>query len=243
MDQKQKGAIAVAVAAGLGGVQAADAATYTATLNQVLTYSNNGTAGTAANISSSNTIFSYDDVSNLVTQGTGLLNIRLTTSPSTTLYRTSITGLVVGNGGAASASTYVCTEGNFAGTSNASICGNYSFGGNFTNDSTLTYGPGTSVTRTLGGDDVSIGTAQSIAGYNGFTTVSFTGTELILSNASCSPLGAAGLANCTIPGALNTGIRLRFATVIDNVIPVPAAAWLFGSALGLLGVARRKLAK
>jgi hypothetical protein len=31
-------------------------------------------------------------------------------------------------------------------------------------------------------------------------------------------------------------------TAASTVIPVPAAVWLFGSALGLLGVARRKLA-
>jgi len=32
--------------------------------------------------------------------------------------------------------------------------------------------------------------------------------------------------------------------VVDApVVPVPAAVWLFGSALGLLGVARRRMAK
>jgi hypothetical protein len=37
-------------------------------------------------------------------------------------------------------------------------------------------------------------------------------------------------------------LQVRKLEITGTVIPVPAAAWLFGSALGLLGVARRKLA-
>jgi hypothetical protein len=37
-------------------------------------------------------------------------------------------------------------------------------------------------------------------------------------------------------------LAIRKLEITGTVVPVPAAAWLFGSALGLLGVARRKLA-
>jgi len=32
-------------------------------------------------------------------------------------------------------------------------------------------------------------------------------------------------------------------SLVANVVPVPAAVWLFGSALGLLGFVRRKFAR
>jgi hypothetical protein len=44
-------------------------------------------------------------------------------------------------------------------------------------------------------------------------------------------------------GAITCGtLAIRTLDITGTVVPVPAAAWLFGSALGLLGVARRKLA-
>ena len=68
----------------------------------------------------------------------------------------------------------------------------------------------------LGGDDVSIGPQQSIAEYDdSLTTVN--GTTITVSN---------------IDTGLTEGQRLVFE---QAVIPIPAAAWLFGSALGLLG--------
>ena len=163
MDHKQKSALAIAVAAGLGGVSVADAATYTASLTSILVYSNNGTGGSPSNISSSTATFSYDDVTNLLSQTGGTVNQRVTTAPTSTLYRVFITGLVMGNGGAASAATYSCTEGNFGGNVGASICGNYVFGANFASNSTTTWGPGTAVSRTIGGDDAAAHDAYLVA--------------------------------------------------------------------------------
>jgi hypothetical protein len=231
-----KTALAVAVAASLGGVStAANAATYNATLTGIFTYSNNGTAGTPGNSSSSTATFTYDDVTNLLTQTGGTVNNRVTTSPTSTLYRTLITGLVQGNGGAASASTYVCQEGNFGGNVGASICGNYSLGANFVNESTTTWGPGTATSRTIGGDDSASGPQQSIAFQDGMVTTAFNGTSLTMSNATCT-----GTCTTLPAGSFNSGVRWELST---TVVPVPAAVWLFGSALGLLGVARRKAIK
>jgi hypothetical protein len=228
---KNKAILATAVATAVGGMsQAADAAVYNATLTQVLTYSNNGTAGTAGNISSSTATWTYDDVTGLLTQTGGLFNNRVTTSPTTTLYRTSITGLVIGNGGAASASTYACTEGNFGTGVGASICGNYTLGANFVNESTTTWGPGTAATRTIGGDDAASGPQQSIAALDGMNTVSFNGTTLVMANKTCTGPCA------TLPaGAFNNGQQWTLST---TVVPIPATAWLLGT--GLLGVAGRK---
>jgi len=231
---KNKTILATAVATAVGGVSGtADAATYLATLTQVLTYSNNGTAGTAGNITSSTATWTYDDVTNLLTQTGGTFNNRVSTAPTTTLYRTLTTGLVIGNGAAASATTFVCSEGNFGNGVGASICGNYNLGGNFVNESTATWGPGTATSRTMGGDDVVVGDQQSISGLDGFNTISFNGTTLVLRNASCSTAGA-GLVNCTNPGAFNVGQQWTMATVV----PIPATAWLLGT--GLLGVAGRR---
>ncbi|MBN8280089.1 MAG: hypothetical protein J0M16_05745 [Gammaproteobacteria bacterium] len=239
MDHKQKTALAIAVAAGIGGVsQQAAATVYTATLTQYATYSNNGTAGSNGNITSSTATWTYDDVTNLVSQTGGTLNVRFTTAPTSTLYRSIATGLVIGNGGAATGATYSCNEGNFGGGVGASICGNYSFGANFVNESTTSWGPGTATSRTIGGDDIALGAQQSIAALNGLNTISWVGTSLQLTNRTCTGPCA------TLPsGAYNNGLLLTFNAGPQVVVPVPAAVWLFGSAVGLLGVARRKAIK
>lgn len=174
-------AIATAGALGAGG---AEAALWNAQLVGAGSYSNSGLAN--FNLGSSTATFVYDDTSQLLAQAGGTFNARLTTSPNTTLFRQSITGLVIGNGGAASATTFVCTEGNFGGNVGASICGNYSFGANFINESIASWGPGTSLVRTLGGDDQSFGPPQSVAGYDGMATMNWLGTTLVLSNATCT---------------------------------------------------------
>jgi hypothetical protein len=237
MDQRQKNALAVAIAAGVGGMTVADDAaafTYPFTLTQVQTYSNSGAS--TLNISSSTGLtWSYDDVTNLMSQTGGLLNARLTTAPTTTLFRQLITGLVIGNGGAASAATFTCTEGNFGAGVGASICGNYSFGGNYINHSTTSWGPGTSVSRTIGGDDVALGPQQSIAVLDGMQIVSWVGSTLWLTNRTCT-------GPCTTqPGSFNNGYMYTF-TLPPLSVPVPAAVWLFGSALGVMGLMRRRSA-
>ncbi|GMW08210.1 MAG: hypothetical protein AMXMBFR8_30060 [Nevskiales bacterium] len=235
--KKHANALGVAIAATLGAT-AADAASYTATLTSVATYSGNGSS--AGNITSSTATFSYDDVTNLLTQTGGTFNVRFTTAPTSTLYRHSITGLVMGNGGAASASTFACTEGNFGGNVGASICGNYSFGANFANESSASWGPGTATARTMGGDDMALGPVQGIASYDSFVTISWVGTTLTLSNASCNPFAPGNANGCATLGGKNTGMSWVLNAGPQAVVPVPAAVWLFGSALGLLGAARRR---
>jgi hypothetical protein len=232
MDHKQKTALAVAIAASVAGMTVTDdaaAATWAAPLTSILSYSNNGAS--TLNISSSTGLsWSYDDVTQLMTQTGGTLNARATTTPTTTLFRHLITGLVIGNGAAASAASFICTEGNFGVGVAASICGNYNFGGNFNNQSTTSWGPGTTASRTLGGDDIALGPQQTIALLNGMSTIGWAGTTLVLSNATCT-----GICSTLPPGTYNSGYTYTF-----SVVPVPAAVWLFGSALGVMGLMRRK---
>lgn len=216
----KKCSLAAAVAATLGGVSIADAAPYTAVLTGVTYFTNAGTA--AGNLTSSTATFDYDSVTQVLTQTSGTYNVRIDIVPAINLFRHLVTGAVVGNGGAASASSFVCQEGNFGVNSGASLCGNYNFGVNFFNDSTMSYGPGTAFARTMGGDDMVLGAQQSLALYNGFSQVSWLGNTLTLGNAT-----------------LTSGLTW---TLTTTPVPVPAAVWLFGSALGLMGWMRRKAA-
>lgn len=245
MDHRQKSALVVAIAAGVAGMAVADdaqATTYSAVLTDVRYYSNGATAGAPFNISSSTGLtWSYDDVTKLITQTGGLLNARFSSGP-TIFFRHSITGLVIGNGAAASASSFVCTEGSFGLSAGVSLCGNYLFGGNFTqganfgDESTTTWGPGTAVSRTIGGDDMVAGPQQSIALLNAMSTISWVGTTLVLANKTCT-------GTCTtMPGAYNNGYQYTFTAGPQVVVPVPAAVWLFGSPLGVMGLMRRRSA-
>ena len=103
------------------------------------------------------------------------------------------------------------------------------FGANFASNSTTTWGPGTAFSRTLGGDDAAAGAQQSIASLNTMATISLVGTSLVLRNATCNSTV------CNGTTSFNNGQQWTLATV-----PVPAAVWLFGSALGLFSLIRRR---
>ena len=117
----------------------------------------------------------------------------------------------------ASASSFDCVDGSFSNAVFASFCGNYNFGANYVNESTNSYGPGTAFSKTVLGDDVDLGQQQNITAYDGATST-VSGSTLTVSN--ITPNGGQ--------------------TFTYTIVPVPAAAWLFGSALGLLGWVRRR---
>ena len=76
---------------------------------------------------------------------------------------------------------------------------------------------------------MAVGPQESLASLNGLSTITWTGTTLVLRNATCT-------SSCTTTASgFNGGQRWTFA-----VVPVPAAVWLFGSALAAMGWIRRK---
>ncbi len=153
-------------------------------------------------------------------------------SPS--ILNDNIVDLSINTGtGTASATSYTCNEGTFLGGVGANGCGDYTLGGNFIDESTTVW-TGTSVSQTIGGDDVAgAGGPRLISSYDFNTVTLISGASTTAGGAVFSigngiPVGVAGLG----------GEAMQF-----QVVPVPAAAWLFGSALGLLGWARRRVAK
>jgi len=205
-------AMTAAITTALGAAApATDAANHVVVLTGVASYSNSGSS--AFDITSSTATFSYDDTTNLVTQTGGVYNGRLSIVPNvSTLFRHTITGLVMGNGGAATAMSYLCINGNFGQTiAFANLCGNYNFGGNFIEESTTSYGPGTAFARTIGGDDmVAItnggGIQQNISQLDGMTSAGLVGALLVLSNA---------VDVSTAPGK-DTGYDWKFSNDVDN---------------------------
>jgi hypothetical protein len=146
-----------------------------------------------------------------MSQTGGTMILRARNSPTSTLYRVSVTGLVVGNGDAAIATGYQCTEENYGQTIGASLCGNYSFALNQINESTTTWGPGTAASRTLGGDDVAMGPQQTLARFDGLDRVSWVDGRLMLGNATCT-----GPCTTTV-GGFNDGYQLTWNAL--NSIP------------------------
>jgi hypothetical protein len=157
------------------------------------------------------------------------------------------------------ATSYECREGNFLSTVGAHGCANITLGANAAYDSSVAYnvgGDANCVVRSLNdhdgdgvpltpNDDVSTGAPRGLstpgsggscdtaAGAFDLWTVALDEgagpgkhrNRLILSNGICMVAGS------TCGGA-------NFLTL--QYVPVPAAVWLFGSALGLLGWVRRR---
>ena len=127
--------------------------------------------------------------------------------------------------GAAAASSWSCTEGLFGGLVGAHICGNFTFGGNGTQDS-IVGNSGTATTVTLLGDDAASGAPQALTSYNNLALTNLGGGNWSLDN--------------FVIGV--SGYKFTFNIAEAPVVPVPAAVWLFGSALGLMGAMRRRSA-
>jgi hypothetical protein len=177
--------------------------------------------GNSINFSATTATWVYDTATGVLT-GSGLFSMDALFTPTTNIFEFQTVDPVFTAGNAASASSFVCIEGGFGIPNSSHSCGGWDFGPNDTNESSITYGPGTSYTRTIGGDDVSNVSPVSISHYDNMPA-NWNGTTLVFSN---TKVAAAGLAY----------------DITFTAVPIPATVWLLGSALGLLGWMRRKAA-
>lgn len=228
-----KKAIALAVAGALGAASSADAVVVN--LNHLSTTSDSPNGPGTQIISGNGTTatWTFDTVTGIVSSS-GLYVEQTQVNPLLpgSFYTRSIADLTLGGGSNATATSYSCADGSIANVFSASFCGNYNYGSNFTNESTMSYGPGTAASRTLGGDDMALAplfngdSFQQLSQYDGMVNTwngsTTPGTTLVLSNV----VSAVG------------GSQLTFE--IAAAVPVPASVWLFGSALGLLGFSRNR---
>jgi len=168
--------------------------------------------------------WTYDDVTQTISSS-GTVTHAFSFGPNL-IYSHSLTDLSITGPGVASASAYTCTNGPFAAAGLfRQLCAGYNFGGNQINESTVD--PSGTLITFLGGDDFLQGAPQTLANNFDMDVKTLSGpigagTIITVNKSSWNP---------TVPGTFQMSFQ---------VIPVPGAVWLFGSALGLVGFLRRR---
>jgi hypothetical protein len=150
------------------------------------------------------------------------------------------------------ATSYECREGNFLMGVGAHGCANVTLGSNGMYDGAIAYnvgGDANCINRTVGGDDTSTGSPRGLStpGSGGSCDTQAGAFDLwtvvLDEGPGCEPNGPPCDGGEVI---LSNGIPLTSPgtnyMTWSYVVPVPAAVWLFGSALGLLGWIRRRVA-
>jgi len=133
-----------------------------------------------ADVSQSTASWTLDTETGIVT-GYGSYIAQYQISPFTTLFAHDVLDLSIGGFAPASAIEFTCIEGSLGAMVGGTLCGNYNWGSDLINDSSLDYF-GTEVERIIGGDDVAFGPPQSLAYYD-FMQTQIMGSTVIVTNA------------------------------------------------------------
>lgn len=172
--------------------------------------------------SASTATWLYDPATGVLT-GSGLFSIDALFNSTTNIFELQTVDPVFTAGNTATASSFTCIEGSLGVATFSHSCGGWGFGSNTINESSITYGPDTEFDLNIEGDDVSIFFPPFAIGYYDNMPADWNGTTLVFSNTK------------------SAGSGLAF-DITFTAVPIPATVWLFGSALGLLGWMRRKIA-
>jgi hypothetical protein len=224
--------------------------------------------GSATGTIASDATWDWNAGTGVLTQTGGTLRTTRTsgsTAAGTKLYTDVVTGLIINTvADTTTATTYNCVEGGFGAVTSGNTCGNYSWGFNAAEESTLLYNVGGDANCTnviTGGDDTapSTGPLPTNGGLRGlaehgatagclaqvgardmihvFSDTTGIGGTVTLWNAIN---GVSGVPlTCVGAGAANVACNGTH-WMTFSAVPVPGAVWLFGSAMGLLGLARRR---
>lgn len=214
----------------------ASAAASSATLQLTNVYTKPGSNPGAPLTISGNALFEYTPGSSLVAQGEWIGTAEFANN---LIYEVRANGMVIDISNSldvntTTASSFSCTEGTFLSMFGANGCGNYNMGEDYVDETTLDYSS-LNPTRVSapGSDDWYYGDMQSLWDYTNMQIYNF------------DPVAVAGntafiLSNRTGGAESGDGFSMTFAYVSGPVVPVPAAVWLFGSALSLLAWTKRK---
>lgn len=203
-------------------------------------------------IKSGASTWDWDAGTGILTQ-TGTLVSTQSVGPTPLLTDTT-TGMVINTAAnTTTATSYTCTEGTFLGGVGAHGCWNLNLGGDFALNSTAAYNVGGNadcLNVTIIPDDSSAGLARGLGNGAGGscdpTSAAYGNWDVQTDNIAVGGIlrlwNGVGDVNCLNNNAKNAACANQTYMTFQSTIPVPAAVWLFGSALGVMGVMRRKLA-
>lgn len=201
----------------------------------------------AMGITASTAVWDWDAATGVLSM-TGSFNTASTIGSSGSTLASAVIGDKVTNLtinttlGTTSASTYACAEGNFLSGVGAHGCGNLNLGSNGALDSSIAYNVGGNancVQRTVNPDDFSTGDPRGL-----FSAAAAGGCDAVAGAFDLwtvvQAVGPGGGTLIISNGVALTSAGTNYLTFNVAPVPVPAAVWLFGSGLGLLGFLRRR---